>query len=935
MPGLARKILISAAADGLLLHPTGTGREREPGLRLAFGTQNSITSAIADRDVPDDGSHQIVLETYGIVGLLDLVKTSYLIAITRREQVAQIRGKAVYGIRDVALIPLASQAQARSAIGVARRIAAGHASEEEDEESEVETDEEGSVTADEDELTSNVPKASKNTGSVVKNIVQDRGKYGRFAERWFSTGGGWTVSGRRQQGMTEQKDERLTKEREKQTEEAFPNIAPASLDSSEQGSKVDGEGAEFGHSSSSKSAIETLTPRIVSAARLYFSSSGFYFCYDHDISRSLVRKDPSPSSTPLWKRFDPLYFWNRHLLAPFTTAGKDVFVLPLLQGFVSQRSFSIAKTEGDKQDVVADDSSSPSLSNETPHDPAPEKDNEHANKLLLTLISRRSTKRAGLRYLRRGIDEGGNVANTVETEQVLCYQSWDPARKSFSLVQLRGSIPLFFSQNPYNFKPVPTFFGSEATNQSAFKKHFSAIAERYGRKVEAVSLVDRHGNEIAIGESYEQHAKLFNENAGAGGNEIDFEWFDFHAACKGMRFENVSLLLDKLDQPLHQIGWSVCQSDKVLTQQSGVLRTNCMDCLDRTNVVQSAVGGWALQKQLAELGLSIDLQADAKTQWFNVLWADNGDAISKQYAGTSALKGDFTRTRKRNWTGALSDFSLTLNRYYNNLTSDYLLQTNIDYWLGNTSASAFDAFVADMANADPRIDLSRIRQNAIDTASRIILPDPHHETFHNGWTLSCPAAANTLRALPFEECLLLLTDAALYFVRFDWDAEKVRSAERVPLAGLTALWRGAFITSTLGATHTDAARNVGFALRYRVDASTIVRTNTRSIGNEELAGDENRGRDELAKQQEPEKSERRLLAFKALPADGPRRHGHENHEEIEDEGKLVSEICAEIAKAAGAELNVEERDVISVEDARRNTGFAETLGYNLKKLVWS
>lgn len=33
-----------------------------------------------------------------------------------------------------------------------------------------------------------------------------------------------------------------------------------------------------------------------------------------------------------------------------------------------------------------------------------------------TIISRRSVHRAGVRYLRRGIDEKGHVANFVETE---------------------------------------------------------------------------------------------------------------------------------------------------------------------------------------------------------------------------------------------------------------------------------------------------------------------------------------------------------------------------------------------------------------------------------------------------------------------------------------------------------------------------------------
>lgn len=35
-------------------------------------------------------------------------------------------------------------------------------------------------------------------------------------------------------------------------------------------------------------------------------------------------------------------------------------------------------------------------------------------------------------------------------------------------------------------------------------------------------------------------------------------------------------------------------------------------------------------------------------------WANNGDQISKLYAGTSALKGDFTRTGKRDLHGMAS-----------------------------------------------------------------------------------------------------------------------------------------------------------------------------------------------------------------------------------------------------------------------------------------
>ncbi|MEQ2213040.1 Phosphatidylinositide phosphatase SAC1-A [Xenoophorus captivus] len=37
---------------------------------------------------------------------------------------------------------------------------------------------------------------------------------------------------------------------------------------------------------------------------------------------------------------------------------------------------------------------------------------------------------------------------------------------------------------------------------------------------------------------------------------------------------------------------------KILTQQKGVFRSNCMDCLDRTNVIQSLLARRSLQSQL-------------------------------------------------------------------------------------------------------------------------------------------------------------------------------------------------------------------------------------------------------------------------------------------------------------------------------------------------
>jgi hypothetical protein len=63
-------------------------------------------------------------------------------------------------------------------------------------------------------------------------------------------------------------------------------------------------------------------------------------------------------------------------------------------------------------------------------------------------------------------------------------------------------------------------------------------------------------------------------------------------------------------------------------------------------VIQSAIAKQVLNSFLRHLNLPInpDLTHDQLDVKFNSLWANNGDQISKQYAGTSALKGDFVRS---------------------------------------------------------------------------------------------------------------------------------------------------------------------------------------------------------------------------------------------------------------------------------------------------
>ena len=94
-------------------------------------------------------------------------------------------------------------------------------------------------------------------------------------------------------------------------------------------------------------------------------------------------------------------------------------------------------------------------------------------------------------------------------------------------------------------------------------------------------------------------------------------------------------------------------------KQKGVFRTNCMDCLDRTNVVQSYMGGETLAHILASMGIltsSSVTELEENLHFQNIFrncWADHGNLIAVQYAGTGALKTDYTRTGVRTKWGIL------------------------------------------------------------------------------------------------------------------------------------------------------------------------------------------------------------------------------------------------------------------------------------------
>lgn len=120
----------------------------------------------------------------------------------------------------------------------------------------------------------------------------------------------------------------------------------------------------------------------------------------------------------------------------------------------------------------------------------------------------------------------------------------------------------------------------------------------------------------------------------------------------------------------------------VLLEQKGVIRSNCIDCLDRTNVTQSYLGQKSLTLQLQRVGIltSTECISDFGEDFeiFRTMWVEQGDEISLEYSGTHALKRDLVRYGKQTMTGIIKDGFSAISRYYLNNFHDGLRQDAMD-----------------------------------------------------------------------------------------------------------------------------------------------------------------------------------------------------------------------------------------------------------------
>ena len=233
------------------------------------------------------------------------------------------------------------------------------------------------------------------------------------------------------------------------------------------------------------------------------------------------------------------------------------------------------------------------------------------------------------RFCVRGVDDDGHVANFVETEQLVTIDE-----SSSSFIQVRGSVPLFWEQPGINVgsHKIRISRGPELS-APAFDSHFRQLKALYGdciiMNLLGSNLVGSKEGEATLSTAYQTHQKSSTHI------DVPHILWDFHA-------EGGHKSIDKLDRKVAKYAEKLDFFHKagatVTKKQTGVVRTNCTDCLDRTNAVQAHIGLKILTHQLARMKLDEKENIVSRFQdGFKQMWINNGNALSKLYAGTAAL----------------------------------------------------------------------------------------------------------------------------------------------------------------------------------------------------------------------------------------------------------------------------------------------------------
>ena len=302
------------------------------------------------------------------------------------------------------------------------------------------------------------------------------------------------------------------------------------------------------------------------------------------------------------------------------------------------------------------------------------------------LITRRSQNNAGTRYNTRGVNDDGNVANFCESEQIIIYKNI-----LCSYCQLRGSAPIFFEQ--IGLRANTDITRDKNMTINAFNRHLKEMYEDF-KLICFINLLNKNkSTESPIIKEFEQQIEFkVNEKP-----KFRYIYFDMQNECPKDNYSNIDNLMNTLSPFIKLFNFFSYDltNNNIYTTQKGTMRTNCLDCLDRTNVIQTRISWKVLENMFTFLQIdnnNISNIFNQKENFFTLgenyfkegiknIWAENGDTISIQYAGTESTITTVTKTGGHTFKGFIKHSIATVSRFYQGSFEDDFKQECIDTFL--------------------------------------------------------------------------------------------------------------------------------------------------------------------------------------------------------------------------------------------------------------
>lgn len=307
----------------------------------------------------------------------------------------------------------------------------------------------------------------------------------------------------------------------------------------------------------------------------------------------------------------------------------------------------------------------------------------------LCYVCRRSVLNPGTRYAARGLNDLNSPGNEVECELLFFKDN-----KFWSERWRRGSIPIRWK----------TVLSSKLASPKhrVDKDYFKGTAEYF------MGLKNRFGEDTTI-----RCVSLLQTNSEHSESQIK----EFFKKAMNRLYEsgvdNVFLTPFDLNHHLHEDGSGEAMMDflsyvgplgdgdgftsgnlpnEVLSNQNGLMRFNCADSLDRTNLAtfyyaMKMTADWC---KLNKVGLSKtpdaspfqpNLILDQKViDFLAKAFVESGNVVSQLYTNTQAIKTNAIRKFSPSIVVATSDTNITVQRRLQNVMNDPQRQKVIEMW---------------------------------------------------------------------------------------------------------------------------------------------------------------------------------------------------------------------------------------------------------------